>query len=90
MIESLGKIQCQLLEIFEKDDRPLSTLELVVIAYEVAPGAHGKYPITEAQLSAVRRALSVLAKQGTLRSVRGFDDGRQRWALAEAWDGKRA
>jgi hypothetical protein len=60
-------------EIFEAEDGPLSTLELAARFYQVEARE-----VTDAQLSAVRRALNALARKGALIGHR--EDGIARWA----------
>jgi hypothetical protein len=76
-------VQRRLSEIFEAADGPLSTLELAARFYQVEARE-----VTDAQLSAVRRALNALARKGALVGHR--EDGIARWATRAGWNAERA
>jgi hypothetical protein len=70
----LGDVQRLLLAIFDKRDGPVDTFDLAELVYD-EPGR-----LTEAQLSAVQRALIWLADKGALCRIIGGRGGWQRWA----------
>ena len=76
-----ARIQQQLLVVLETADDELNTFDLAAAVYEIKPRRDGVQYISEAQLSAVRRALISLAKKGRVCGRRGYFDSRQRWAL---------
>ena len=77
-----GRVQRRLLELFEKDPGAYGTaLDLAVILYDVKPDNDGMRLVTDAQHSAVRRALMALYKRGKIRRDGFRSNGRQGWTL---------
>jgi hypothetical protein len=85
MSRGADRIEAGLRAIFEKEDGLFSTFDLVVKVYGVEPAANAGSWVSEAQLSAVRRTLIALSKQGLVCSSRGYHDRRQRWGTPQAW-----
>jgi hypothetical protein len=64
MSRGLGKLQRELLETLEENAFEIDTLTLAAVAYRLQRDARGSYGISNAQHTAVRRALCNLHKQG--------------------------
>jgi len=85
MSRGMGDVQRRLLAIFDHAKNDLvDTFELTASVYELKPDATGFVSVSEAELSSVRRALILLAKQGWVCGLRGFHNGRQCWGLPHA------
>ena len=82
-----GNIQRRLLALIDSDAEVLrSTYDLAADAFDIHPNGDGERLLTESQVSSVRRALGLLAKNsGKISGRRGWADRRQRWATAAAW-----
>lgn len=69
MSRGLGRIQRRVLELCKhhRDDGCVSTFMFAALIYDVKSDINGMHWVTGAQLSAVRRALAGLRKQGKIR-----------------------
>jgi hypothetical protein len=87
-----GRIERALLAVLDATDDHLNTFELTATAFELQPDSTGLVGISPAQLSAVRRALGKLAREGLVVPVglsetspgRGWHDRRAHWISARA------
>jgi hypothetical protein len=84
MSRGLGWLQRTVLQILEAQDRRMDTFEITATTYSVEQDADGNRRWgTDAQHTAVRRALRRLAKQGkAVKLGRGYIRSRRYWANA--------
>jgi hypothetical protein len=84
MSRGIGKLQRDLLKILEKNTEEIDTFSLTVFVYDIQPDADGFYSISNAQHTAVRRALSNLRKRGLVVEMgRRYQCNRCHWATVE-------
>jgi hypothetical protein len=86
MSRGMGRIERRLLTIFKEKAGQFSTFDLAAMVYDIEAGADQMRWLSDAQLSAVRRALIRLSENPScgvnVCGMRGFHDRRQRWATA--------
>jgi hypothetical protein len=85
MSRGLGKLQRDLLETLEENNKSIDTLTLAALVYDVQPDANGVHRINNAQHTAVRRAMRNLHKRGLVVDLeRPHSDARRYWASIKA------
>lgn len=81
MSRGLGKLQRDLLQLLEQSDAPIDTFNLAADAYKLEPDEANRILLNNAQLAAVRRALTGLARAERIMQLEGsFRFGRAHWA----------
>lgn len=91
MSKGFGPIQRRVIAIYEQNpDAEYDAFQLAAKVYDVAPAGDGVCYVTDAQASAVRRALVALRKAGHVEYLGyGHPGGRKQWLTPAASERRR-